>query len=201
MVSPNKISLLSSNSLYKKTIEDALKNTEFELTDTGNEDLSLEIIFQPEEDIDTSMTGCRFLVTDTIPSNSDDYVRVFKAPVRIGSMIDTMTSYLQAKRQTNPIQLGVFDFIPAFNSLKNRESEVEYQLTEKEGAIISFLAAQHPTPVERESLLHQVWGYADDAETHTVETHIYRLRQKIEKDPAKPDFLKTDDDGYFLNLT
>lgn len=200
MGSAHKISILSNNSLYEEAVTNALKTTGFVVTPHGEESLVLEIAIR-EKPSDISKTGCRFLITNSIPSNSDRYARVFIAPTRIGYIIDTMASYLQAKQQTSPVSLGQFDFTPAFNTLKNRHDNTKYQLTEKEAAIISFLAAQHPNPVERETLLHQVWGYADNAETHTVETHIYRLRQKIEKDPAKPDFLRTDDSGYFLNLT
>jgi len=70
-------------------------------------------------------------------------------------------------------------------------------LTEKEVAIILYLALAG-APVPRDTLLHEVWGYHPEATTHTLETHIYRLRQKIEKDPEKPAFLVTTEAGYAL---
>lgn len=70
-------------------------------------------------------------------------------------------------------------------------------LTEKEVGILLYLALAR-VPVARDVLLHEVWGYHPEATTHTLETHIYRLRQKIEKDPEKPAFLITTEAGYAL---
>jgi DNA-binding response OmpR family regulator len=73
----------------------------------------------------------------------------------------------------------------------------EMILTEKEVGVLLYLW-QKKTPVTREDLLRELWQYAADADTHTIETHIYRLRQKIEPDPANPQFLMTGKDGYQL---
>lgn len=77
---------------------------------------------------------------------------------------------------------------------------VDMRLTEKEFAIIDALAEAKGNPVSRQDLLADVWAYARDAETHTIETHIYRLRQKIENDPANPEWIITTDNGYCLNF-
>lgn len=70
-------------------------------------------------------------------------------------------------------------------------------LTEKEVAVLVYLA-RRDQPASREDLLRDVWRYAPDTDTHTIETHIYRLRQKIEADPAEPRYLLTTKDGYCL---
>jgi hypothetical protein len=72
------------------------------------------------------------------------------------------------------------------------------RLTEKETAILTFLKEMDGAAVSRDQLLTRVWAYADGVETHTLETHIYRLRQKIEKDPSNPEILLTQGDGYSL---
>ena len=72
-------------------------------------------------------------------------------------------------------------------------------LTEKEVAVLLYL--WQGRIATREDLLRDVWQYAQDADTHTIETHIYRLRQKIEIDPAEPQFLITSKDGYQLAAT
>jgi DNA-binding response OmpR family regulator len=79
----------------------------------------------------------------------------------------------------------------------------EIRLTEKERDILLCLLAAKAQgegggAVERRALLDRVWGYAETVETHTLETHIYRLRQKIEMDPASPQYLLTDGTGYRL---
>ena len=70
-------------------------------------------------------------------------------------------------------------------------------LTEKETAILRYLYRAGET-VPRETLLQEVWGYNSGVTTHTLETHIYRLRQKIEKDAAAPAILVTEAGGYKL---
>src|ERR1700724_1104618 len=72
------------------------------------------------------------------------------------------------------------------------------RLTEKETAILRFLYRAGQLPVSRETLLQEVWGYNSGVTTHTLETHIYRLRQKIEKDAANPEILVTEAGGYKL---
>ncbi len=74
------------------------------------------------------------------------------------------------------------------------------RMTEKETAILAHLYAACGAPVSREDLLANVWSYADTVETHTLETHIYRLRQKIEKNPAEPDILLTVENGYMVRI-
>ncbi len=74
------------------------------------------------------------------------------------------------------------------------------RLTEKECAIIQFLYHNSPNIVARHHLLSQVWGYNTNVTTHTLETHIYRLRQKLEADPTGAHLLVTDGGGYRLNI-
>jgi DNA-binding response OmpR family regulator len=72
------------------------------------------------------------------------------------------------------------------------------RLTEKETNILKFLHASAGT-VPRDILLHEVWGYGPAVATHTLETHIYRLRKKIEQDPARAQILLTEGGGYRLS--
>ena len=72
------------------------------------------------------------------------------------------------------------------------------RLTEKETAILRYLYRAGQRPVSRETLLQEVWGYNSGVTTHTLETHIYRLRQKVEKDAASPAILVTEAGGYKL---
>jgi hypothetical protein len=95
------------------------------------------------------------------------------------------------------LRFGPYIFSPQDLLLRTGAKD-EIRLTEKERDILLCLLEARE-PVERRALLDKVWGYADGVETHTLETHIYRLRQKIEMDPASPQYLLTDGTGYRLS--
>ena len=92
-------------------------------------------------------------------------------------------------------RIGPYTFRPSAKVLSEGPKRV--RLTEKETNILKFLQRAGDT-VSREVLLHEVWGYNPAVTTHTLETHIYRLRQKIEKDPAHAQILVTESGGYRL---
>jgi len=94
-------------------------------------------------------------------------------------------------------QIGPYMFRPASKNLIGAKGN-RLRLTEKEAAILRFLRRADRQVVSRETLLKEVWGYNSNVTTHTLETHIYRLRQKIEADPADARLLVTDAGGYKL---
>ena len=90
---------------------------------------------------------------------------------------------------------------PAPSCCRSRCKNRRIRLTEKEAAILKFLYRAGTRPVARQVLLNEVWGYNANVTTHTLETHIYRLRQKIEPDPANARLLVTEGGGYRLDPT
>jgi DNA-binding response OmpR family regulator len=94
-------------------------------------------------------------------------------------------------------QIGRYTFRPANKVLLDARGG-KLRLTEKEAAILRFLHRAERQSVARETLLREVWGYNANVTTHTLETHIYRLRQKIEENPAEAQLLVTDGGGYKL---
>ncbi|GJL85697.1 MAG: DNA-binding response regulator [Micavibrio sp.] len=120
---------------------------------------------------------------------------VFTKPLRLGRLLDRVRRRQRSqnrKNQENFIRIGLYD-LDANNNLLG-----DIRLTEKETAILELLHAQKGRSMSRQELLDSVWGYAEGVETHTLETHIYRLRQKIEKDATAPEILLTDESGYRL---
>src|SRR5262249_4489752 len=93
--------------------------------------------------------------------------------------------------------IGPYTFRPSSKVLLNPKGN-KVRLTEKETAVLRYLYRAGQRPVSRETLLQEVWGYNSGLTTHTLETHIYRLRQKIEKDAASPAILVTEAGGYTL---
>ena len=93
--------------------------------------------------------------------------------------------------------IGPYTFKPASKLLVDGGGD-KIRLTEKETSILKYLYRAGERVVTRDVLLHEVWGYNAGVTTHTLETHIYRLRQKIEKDPSQAELLITETGGYKL---
>src|SRR6201997_126465 len=93
------------------------------------------------------------------------------------------------------LAIGPYTFRPSSKLLLNPKGS-KVRLTEKETSILRYLYRAGQRAVSRETLLQEVWGYNSGVTTHTLETHIYRLRQKIEKDAANPEILVTEAGGY-----
>jgi DNA-binding winged helix-turn-helix (wHTH) protein len=128
---------------------------------------------------------------------------IFIKPLRVGTLIDRVRHHLTREKQGKQgetIQIGDYDLDHTENSLSSRTGGTLIRLTEKERHILEYLARHKNQIVDRRALLEEVWGYAEGVETHTLETHIYRLRQKIETDPAAPKILLTEEQGYKLTL-
>lgn len=95
--------------------------------------------------------------------------------------------------------IGPYIFRPSAKLLQENDNNRRIRLTEKEAAILKFLYRSGARPVPRQVLLNEVWGYNSAVTTHTLETHIYRLRQKIEPDPTNVSLLITEAGGYRLS--
>lgn len=119
-------------------------------------------------------------------------------PVRIGSFLDRVARYVVHLKEE--ITFGPYHLPAGTLDLKQKKSNEIIRLTDKEKEILIALKNAPEHTLTRAALLEEVWGYGSNIETHTVETHIYRLRQKIEKDAGKPEFLITNEGGYHLKI-
>ncbi|KAF0225551.1 MAG: DNA-binding response [Rhodospirillaceae bacterium] len=115
-------------------------------------------------------------------------------PVRLAALAAAIA--LALAQAVAPAQIGPWRFDQAARLLEKDGDKV--RLTDKEAAILAHLLAA-ANVVGRDELLARVWGYGSDITTHTLETHIYRLRQKIEADPSQACLLLTEAGGYRLN--
>jgi DNA-binding response OmpR family regulator len=95
--------------------------------------------------------------------------------------------------------IGPYTFRPAAKLLQETARNRRIRLTDKESAILKFLYRAGSRPVARQVLLNEVWGYNAAVSTHTLETHVYRVRQKMEPDPANARLLLTENGGYRLD--
>jgi DNA-binding response OmpR family regulator len=131
-----------------------------------------------------------------LDAGANDYVtKPFKFPVLLARIRAQLRQHEQSEDAV--FQLGPYTFKPAQKLLLDVK-EKKIRLTEKETNILKFLYRAQAGVVARDVLLHEVWGYNAGVTTHTLETHIYRLRQKIESDPAHARLLVTESGGYKL---
>jgi len=127
---------------------------------------------------------------------------LFTIPLRLGTLIERVQHYIRiyAKKGVEEVVIiGSYKFIQEEDTLMEINESGLDRLTEKECHILYILQGRKGETVERKALLRAVWGYVDGVETHTLETHIYRLRQKIETNPGKPEILLTAGTGYRLS--
>ena len=137
--------------------------------------------------------------SDTIlglESGANDYVA---KPFRFAVLLARIRAQLRQHEASEDavFAIGPYTFRPSSKLLVNPAGN-KVRLTEKETAILRYLYRAGQKPVARDVLLQEVWGYNSGVTTHTLETHIYRLRQKVEKDAANPSILVTDAGGYKL---
>ena len=131
-----------------------------------------------------------------LDAGANDYItKPFKFPVVLARIRAQLRQHEQSEDAV--FQLGPYTFKPAMKMLVD-EKDRKIRLTEKETNILKFLYRASEGVVPRDVLLHEVWGYNAGVTTHTLETHIYRLRQKIEPDPSNARLLVTESGGYRL---
>ena len=128
---------------------------------------------------------------------SDYIVKPFKFPILLARINIQLRKYGQSNDRT--FILGPYTFHPIRKLLRNENAE-DIRLTEKETDILQFLYLNSEKVVQRDTLLREVWGYNNKVTTHTLETHIYRLRQKIESNPSVAELLLTESGGYRLDV-
>jgi DNA-binding response OmpR family regulator len=131
-----------------------------------------------------------------LESGANDYVT---KPFKFSVLLARIRAALRQHDQSEDVvfTIGPYSFQPAAKLMEGTDGN-KVRLTDKETSILKFLYRQGPKTISREVLLKEVWGYNNRVTTHTLETHIYRLRQKIERDPSHARLLVTEEGGYRL---
>lgn len=133
-----------------------------------------------------------------LDAGANDYV---KKPLRIREVTARLRAQIRTFEHSDDVLLdvGPYIFRPAHKQLVDPERGSRIHLTEKETSILKYLYRVGHKSVSRDVLLNEVWGYNAGVTTHTLETHIYRLRQKIEPDSHRNALVVTEGGGYRLN--
>ena len=132
-----------------------------------------------------------------LDAGASDYIA---KPFRFNVLLARLRAQLRTHEQNDDavFAIGPYQFQPSAKQMLDTEKNRKVRLTEKETAILKYLYRAGDRMVARETLLDEVWGYNAGVTTHTLETHVYRLRQKIERDPAHAAILVTEPGGYRL---
>lgn len=155
--------------------------------------LKMPIIILTGSDDDTD-------VVRGLEAGANDYIaKPFRLAVLLARLRRQLSSFENSEDAVFPI--GPYMFRPSAKLLEERTKNKRIRLTEKEAAILKYLYRAGKKAIARQVLLNEVWGYNAAVTTHTLETHIYRLRQKIEPDPANARLLLTEAGGYRLDPT
>ena len=132
-----------------------------------------------------------------LEAGADDYVT---KPFRLSVLLARLRAHLRQSDHSDAavFMIGPYTFRPGAKLLTDQSGRRKVRLTEKETAILKYLYRAGDRAIGRDTLLDEVWGYNAGVTTHTLETHVYRLRQKIERDPARAEILVTEAGGYRL---
>ena len=150
------------------------------------------------ENLENDNLSDYLVITKKKLSNLKKQIIIDKFPININDLIQTLNiNFLKSKFiEQSKIDLGRYNL--DLNSRILNQNDKELELTEKESSILIFLK-QSKDPVKIDQLQEKVWGYNSELETHTVETHVYRLRKKINDKFYDNEFIISDKKGYFLN--
>ncbi len=132
-----------------------------------------------------------------LDAGANDYVT---KPFRLNVLLARLRAHLRQSehRDDAVFAIGPYTFQPSAKLMSDPSRRKKVRLTEKETAILRYLYHAGDRAIGRATLLGEVWGYNAGVTTHTLETHVYRLRQKIERDPANAEILVTEPGGYRL---
>ena len=132
-----------------------------------------------------------------LDSGANDYIL---KPFRLHVLLARLRAQLRQHEQSDDaiFTIGPYTFRPGTKLLVDETKRKKVRLTEKETAILKYLYRAGARTIGRDVLLNEVWGYNSGVTTHTLETHVYRLRQKIERDPTRAEILVTEAGGYRL---
>lgn len=202
-----KINIISKNPVFsedlRQQIEFAIKDADVS-TDLPDSNTTLLLVDEDEKSLPNISSQNKEMPVVLLSSKKDasDFADiVIKKPIKLSSFLKALKeeTLLPKVRRKECLIFNEYSLYPVKKEIFSATTEKTTKLTEKEVDIIKYLYQKAPAVISKEELLEKVWEYSTDATTHTVETHIYRLRQKVEKDGSSQ-LIITENNGYKLNV-
>ena len=198
MINQN-IHIIEFKVLYN-ILEEIKENLEFKIFYHTNNEIFFEFLNSNQPDLDSSMILVKNnnkKIFDNLNLDKKSILSFDLLPIEIHKLIEIINIHLIKKKYNNQSKIIIKGYIINLNSRLIINNETKLKLTEKEIDIILFLNS-HKKPQKIDILQNEVWGYSLESETHTVETHIYRLRKKIKKIFNDENFIKSNKSGYSI---
>ena len=202
------ILLISDNEIFRADVSEQLKlyASDFEVYSEDNNTIFdvviLDTLSEKMKDLQIKMN--RIPIVLLLPqggeADSFDNVRVINKPIVLENLLDALHSMVNIFANNDVIKFNQYCLNSGSKEITNFRNGEVVKLTEREISIIKYLYKAQGEIVSKAELLSEVWGYSSEASTHTVETHIYRLRQKVEHDNKEFQIIVTEDNGYKLKL-
>ena len=201
-----KIQIYSKDTAFLEDLEGQIKllNPEIEINENSLKDMDLVIIDEDIEEVKKIKEQNKEIPIILLSSQREVLEQadiVIKKPFKLNKfLLDFKEGTLLPKvRRKECISFKEYNFYPAKKEIEVQTTGKTIKLTEKEVIILKYLYQMSPESASKEDLLENVWEYCADVTTHTIETHIYRLRQKVEQEGGSQ-LILTENNGYRLNI-
>lgn len=198
--------ILSENTVFKEDLSDQIKYhiPEFEIVDDSM--IADIIVIDENEGLlkkeERNNNAPMILLTKEEDNVESKVQKTILKPFVLSRFFDALKSSINIFENSDEgnIEFNQYILYPSRKEIFNQRDETTTKLTEREVSMIKYLYKNADRTVSKNDLMQEVWEYSAEVATHTVETHIYRLRQKIEQDNSDNQIIITSEGGYQLKL-
>ncbi|MBR1949049.1 MAG: winged helix-turn-helix domain-containing protein [Alphaproteobacteria bacterium] len=198
--------ILSENTVFKEDLSDQIKYhiPEFEIVEDSM--IADIIVIDENEGLlkkeERNNNAPMILLTKEEDNVESKVQKIILKPFVLSRFFDALKSSINIFENSDEgnIEFNQYILYPSRKEIFNQRDETTTKLTEREVSMIKYLYKNADRTVSKNDLMQEVWEYSADVATHTVETHIYRLRQKIEQDNSDNQIIITSEGGYQLKL-
>ena len=187
-MSIQKLIIYKFDSLYQ-TLKELEQDLNFEVYEATNDKDLNNLVLTLQNNL---------IITSKKNSNKNQYIVLDKLPMRFSKLIENLNIKFLKKKFARQSKMEIQNYSIDLNSREISLNTIKLKLTEKEINTIIYLSNKKK-PISIQELQTKVWGYQSGMETHTVETHIYRLRKKFLKTFQDENFLLSKKNGYQIS--
>ena len=202
------ILFLSENEVFKQDLLDQLKHHAPEFNVSMQKETTPDVVIVDENlkllegEMEKEIKAPIIFLNNGKDIDETKVAHIINKPFYLSSFLDVVRSSINMYENSEEgnLEFNQYVLYPSHKEILNQRNREITKLTEKEVSILKYLYKNKDRVVGKNDLMQEVWQYAADATTHTVETHIYRLRQKVEKEDTSAQLILTSDGGYQLKV-